>query len=109
MNAETALWDVHPARCPRSRGGRCREGDRGGETVRHSANVTYCLFRGGCTAPCRSRGDGMIGAADVRVPLSVDIRIIEKSTLPPPLLHPPVCAADRSLRTFHAEHMGYCK
>lgn len=51
MNAETALWDVHPARCPRSRGGRCREGDRGGETVRHSANVTYCLFRGGCTAP----------------------------------------------------------
>lgn len=42
-----------------------------------SPTITYCLFRGGCTDPVISRA-GL--AADVGVPLSVDIRIIKKAT-----------------------------
>jgi len=50
MNAETALWGTFTPARALGQGGivAVREGDewRGG-VVRHSANVTYCLFRGG--------------------------------------------------------------
>lgn len=94
------MGDVHPGACPRSRGDRvprARGGSWRGGAVRHSANVTYCLFRGGR----EGRGEGGWGRGYARdsmsrtrwtrgwweqltlgVPLCpVDIRIIEKSTL----------------------------
>jgi len=62
------MGDVHPGACPWSRGGAARGESWRGVVVRHSANVTYCLFRGGVhETPCRSMDEGMIGAADIGV------------------------------------------
>jgi len=68
MNAETALWGTFTPARALGQGGivAVREGDewRGG-VVRHSANVTYCLFRGGGEGegvvhetPCRLTDEG---------------------------------------------------
>lgn len=72
MNAETALWGTFTPARALGQGGivAVREGDewRGG-VVRHSANVTYCLFRGAGggmeegegvvhETPCRSTNEG---------------------------------------------------
>lgn len=51
MNAETALWGTFTPARALGQGGvdAARGGSWRGGVVRHSANVTYCLFRGGCT------------------------------------------------------------